>query len=116
MILLDKLQTNCNLQEILLLNEDIQIEGSWECANCTCKNPRNAIECSACGHFNIQTSNSEDFWSCPVRFRFFFFRVQTFAHITLGMHITKPRRASVLSLQHSEGVKTVNMSCKDIYL
>jgi len=53
--------------EILLLNEDIQIEGSWECPQCTLKNPRNAIECSTCGHFNILTTEeATDFWPCSV--------------------------------------------------
>jgi len=53
--------------EILLFNEDIQEEGSWECPNCTLRNPRNAIECTSCGHFNIHTeSMNTDFWSCSI--------------------------------------------------
>jgi len=53
--------------EIMLLNEDIQDEGAWECLNCTFRNKRNVIECGSCGHFNIQTQDmNHDFWACPV--------------------------------------------------
>jgi len=51
--------------EMLLHHESLVVEESWECPRCTFNNPRNSIECSTCGHFNIQTQEVE-FWPCPV--------------------------------------------------
>jgi len=54
-----------NDTELLLHYESLLDEEAWQCPKCTVKNPRNSIECSTCGHFNIQTSENE-LWPCPV--------------------------------------------------
>jgi len=47
------------------LYENIQYEGSWECDECTFRNPASTIECQACGKFNIITAASM-VWTCSV--------------------------------------------------
>eukprot|EP01087_Luapelamoeba_hula_P004848 TRINITY_DN1482_c0_g1_i1.p1 TRINITY_DN1482_c0_g1~~TRINITY_DN1482_c0_g1_i1.p1 ORF type:complete len:4317 (-),score=602.49 TRINITY_DN1482_c0_g1_i1:51-13001(-) len=49
------------------LFDNVQYEHSWECPQCTLRNPPSVIECSTCGYFNVAAgaaSVSSDMWIC----------------------------------------------------